>query len=330
MATVSGINGVKSSILELDPFYSGMNGTGTNSTVMLNIGASKWAQLGWFKSKIDGNVVRRETGLEFFLDLAHNYWRWYGARPVQTSTEYEILFDPNNGNKFDFFVAGSYWLSFSGFVPTTYELFSETHDLADQMPGVASNVEVFQASGYWTGLNHANYHVMTSAISTDNDTIYGGQRPADGKYYAWDKCIIGNTAVITSTASATPDSGAASASVGDPTLLPEDIVAIGLGQVVDRTSAAAATTNPASVAGISKAAAMKVAGGEIVVAASSRAYTASVRATAGGPVIPVWVITAAGGVPFFDGPPGATVPDPRISGAIVDASTGEFIGGFME
>jgi hypothetical protein len=86
--TVSGINGISSNILELSPYYSGSNGTGTNSTVMLvNSALSKWAQLGWYKSKIqNGTDITRQSALEFYLSSTQNFYDFFGSKPVQTQT----------------------------------------------------------------------------------------------------------------------------------------------------------------------------------------------------------------------------------------------------
>lgn len=73
-ATVNGVNGISSSILELNPMYSGSNGAGTNSTIMLvNSTLSEWAQLGWFKSQITSGSTLRESGLEFYQSSSQNY-----------------------------------------------------------------------------------------------------------------------------------------------------------------------------------------------------------------------------------------------------------------
>lgn len=61
-ANVSGVDGISSSILEYDPYYSAYNAAGTNSSVVLTKpDISQWAQLGWIVSQIDGGVVRREV-----------------------------------------------------------------------------------------------------------------------------------------------------------------------------------------------------------------------------------------------------------------------------
>jgi hypothetical protein len=59
VATISGISGVSSDVEEYDPYYSGQNGTGTNATIMITkANLDSWAQLGWFKSKIQGGITK--------------------------------------------------------------------------------------------------------------------------------------------------------------------------------------------------------------------------------------------------------------------------------
>ncbi len=74
---VSGINGLSSTILELNPYYSGSNSTGTNSSIMLlRWSPTQWAQLGWIKSKLYGGTVTRKVFLEFYLGPSQNYYRF--------------------------------------------------------------------------------------------------------------------------------------------------------------------------------------------------------------------------------------------------------------
>lgn len=113
---VSGVNGVNADILELSPYYSGVNKAGTNGTVMLTkTDLSQWAQLGWYKSKIADSVnIKRQSGIEFYLSRTQNFFEWFASHPVQTQTQYQILEANNN---FDFFIAGKYVSTWSGFAP---------------------------------------------------------------------------------------------------------------------------------------------------------------------------------------------------------------------
>ena len=182
--TVSGITGVSASILEYNPYYSGSNGTGTNATIMLlKRNPTQWGQLGWFKSKIDNGTIQRQVGVEYYISASDNRWYFWPGKTVGSTTPYKILYDAPVWK----FYASGVGLTFQSAIPapTEYQLFGETHDLADQMPGGTGAHEKFTFGFYYTGAGHTS-HVMTSAITTDT-TYYGVKKVADGKYDIWDK-----------------------------------------------------------------------------------------------------------------------------------------------
>lgn len=183
---VSGINGISSSILEYDPNYTGVNSTGTNASVMLvgTSGGTRWAQLGWLKSKLDGGVTRREVFVEFYLSSSQNYFQFWTAKSLGSSTWYEILY--GSPSTWNFFVAGTHYKTFTGtFTPSQYQVFGETHDYADQMPGGTSNHVTFTNTQYFTG--SGTTHWVTSSIQAVSP--YGGSHPSTGRYDIWDtKC----------------------------------------------------------------------------------------------------------------------------------------------
>lgn len=329
--TVSGINGVSSNILELDPYYSGNNGTGTNSTIMLvNTAHSKWAQLGWFKSKIQAPPqIRRSAGLEFYLSSSQNYFQWFGPRSVQTQTWYEILEDTNN---FDFFVGGSYVATYSGFTPGEYQMFGETHDLADQMPGVSSNVETFRQSTYWTGANHSTQHTITSGVGYDS-RYYGGQNLGGGTYYAWDRCGSFSASQQGSEQASGPAPQLKTSetpwSAPSATLSADDLAAFAILTATD-VSGESLPADAATGWSVSEADAMKAAAKQIDVTSSSHTYQALVTRFPGESPRLAWIIATPGGSVPFDGPDGGPViAAPRLTGVILDPSTEGFWRGFM-
>ena len=334
--SVSGINGLTSNILELDPYYSGSNGTGTNSTIMLvNSSLSQWAQLGWFKSKIHyGFLVTREAGLEFYLSSSQNYFQWFGGRSVQTQTWYEILFE--TGSKFNFFVGGSYVANYSGFTPSAYQMFSETHDLADQMPGTTSNVETFRSSGYFTGSGHGTSHTITGSIGTDT-RYYGGQNLGGGTYYAFDLCgaaALSQPAAGGAVADATSISPQHLSippwSAPDATLSAGDLSLFGIQSAIDVTDSAASTDTASATTSVTRAQAVETASNEVNLGTNMRVYAAAASRSPGAPAQPVWIVTTSGGTVPFDGPAGGpSVPPARLTAVIIDATTGAFWRGFM-
>jgi hypothetical protein len=332
--TVSGINGVKANILELDPYYSGSNHTGTNATVMLvNTAHSKWAQLGMYKSKIqNGSTTTRQAALEFYSSQFVNIFEFFGSRSVQTQTEYEILED---NSTFDFFVAGAFKSEKQDvyFTPGEYEMFTETHDLADQMPGVNSNPETFRQATYWTGLNHATAHTITSTISSTDAQYYSGQNLLGGTYYAWDRCgSFSSLQVDPGTASVVPSQSRTSAipwSAPSAALSDDDKSFFDISSPREVTglsdTAASAADWPLGLSG-----ALKAAANVIDVTAASRAYQGWVSRAPGLAREPAWIVTTPGGTLPFDGPPdGPLVGAPRQTGVVLDPSTGELWRGFI-
>lgn len=335
-SVVSGINGLSSNILELSPYYSGSNGTGTNATIMLvNTTHSKWAQLGWFKSKIaDGSTVKRDAGLEFYLSSSQNSFQWFGSKQVQTQTWYEILYD---NNKFDFFVGGTFVATYSGFTPGEYQMFGETHDLADQMPGVSSNVETFRQSTYWTGVNHGTQHTITSPISTDT-RYYGGQNLGGGTYYAWDRCgtfaasqlkASGDGGAVNVASEPIAKTSSSPWSPASAALSSEDLATFAI-ETAEDVSGQRLAADAAAGWGLSEAEALSAAAKEIEVTADSRAYRATVIRFPREQPRAAWIVTTPGGSLPFDGPQGGpVVAAPRLTGVILDPDTGDLWRGFM-
>lgn len=182
-AAISQLTGVSASVTQYDPYYSGYNGTGTNATVMLaNSTATSWAQLGWFKSKLDGGVVKREDGLQYWVSPSNNYFKWFTSQPVGNSVWYEVLYEaPTTWN---FFIGGTYvWGASGSFTSDQYQIFGETHDYVDQMPGGTASHVVFLNSNYFTGSGHTA-HYVASIIHTDPQ--FGVSHPSTARYEIWD------------------------------------------------------------------------------------------------------------------------------------------------
>lgn len=266
-------------------------------------------------------------------------WNSIKARPrttsVQTETWYEIL---EAGGNFDFYVGGSSVARYSGFTPAGYQMFSETHDRADQMPGVSSNVETFRQSTYWTGANHGTQHTITGGISTDT-RYYGGQNLGGGTYYGWDQCgTFSASQVSNATAGAATDvrdAGPASKTTSTPwssasaRLSPDDLAAFAIESASDVTGQRL-TADLAGGWGLSEADALTAAANQIDVTAESRAYRARVIVAPGKQQESAWIVTTPGGTVPIDGPQGGPViAAPRLTGVILDPSTGELWRGFM-
>lgn len=186
---VTDLTGVKAEIEEYDPYYSGVNPAGTNATVMLNrrVSGNHWAQFGWWDSKIGVTNPIRRVGLEFFVSSSDNRFQFWAAQPIGQKTEYRIVYA--GGGVYEFIMSGTHLKSEAGIsTPTEIQIFGETHDRSDQMPGgsnLTSRVTVTN-SRYMTGATHV-FHTVTNNFGTANSTSYGFSNPSDGNYEMWDK-----------------------------------------------------------------------------------------------------------------------------------------------
>lgn len=188
MQSRSSLTGVKASIEQYNPYYSGDNNSGTNASVMLVKGSpTQWVQLGWLKSQLHpAGTTTRETFVEVFLSLENNRFYWWSADPVGNSTAYKIL---HNGSRdMTFYMNGSQIMTTNGAItqPTQYQIFGETHDKADQMPGGTGAHVTFSASRYYTGAGHSAV-VVGVAPFNEGSTIFGVSTDGNGSYDIWDK-----------------------------------------------------------------------------------------------------------------------------------------------
>ena len=144
---VAGITGVAASIQEYDPYYSGNNGTGTNMTVMLlKRNPTQWGQLGWMKSKIDNGTIQRQVGIEYYISSSDNRFYFWPGKTIGTYTPYKIYYQAPIWR----FYAYTTELTAQALIPapTEYQMFGETHDLADQMPGGINGHALFKFAKY--------------------------------------------------------------------------------------------------------------------------------------------------------------------------------------
>lgn len=185
---VSGVSGVASSILQHDPFYTAHNTTGTNVTVMLaNLAATKWAQFGWFKMVVNGSIIRK-SGLQYWVTGPNSYFQWFATEPTGVGIWYQVQYETSS-MVYDFYYGPSkihIWSAsqYGSFVPGQYQIFGETHDWADQMPGGTGKHVTLNNSNYWTGANHTA-HLVTTPINTEQ--YYGVSNPSTSNYQIWDK-----------------------------------------------------------------------------------------------------------------------------------------------
>jgi len=185
LGNASSLTGIASSILEISPYYSGNNPTGTVATVMLTTNnVTQWAQWGWYKSKIDNGNIQRQIGMEFYISAADNTFLFFGAKPIGDQTDYQIWY---TSGSYKFYVNDQLYVSEGGLAaPTQYQIFGETHDKSDQFPGSQSAHETLVSTAYFTGSTHIA-HTVTSATFNDDSTVSGISHPSAGRYETWDQ-----------------------------------------------------------------------------------------------------------------------------------------------
>lgn len=181
-------DGVQAVTDEYNPYYTGSNPTGSLMSVMLDHGTQMWAQVGWIKHKVSGNV-RREVFIEHVDGFGNNDFMFWTQKPVGSTTNYKITYDPSNG-RFSYYVAGSNYAgmnSNTAIRPTRWEIFGETHDGADQMPGGTNAHAKFRSakislhgSSVWSSANGTVHY---------NGTPYNKASGSLGSFDVWDvKC----------------------------------------------------------------------------------------------------------------------------------------------
>lgn len=178
-------DGVQAVTDEYDPYYSGLNATGSLMSVMLDHGNTMWAQLGWLKHKISG-TVRRELFVEHVDGFGNNSFYFWTQKPVGSTTNYKIAYTPSIG-RFDYYVNGSAYAglnSNTAIRPSRWEIFGETHDGADQMPGGTSAHAKFRNTQ--TSLNGSTVWSYANGTVHSNGTPYNSAAGSLGSVDVWD------------------------------------------------------------------------------------------------------------------------------------------------
>jgi hypothetical protein len=178
--SLAGVQGVHAYIEEYHPFV----GTGSESMmwVMLNVGGTKWSQIGWTQSPTSHRAFEQHTDASGHWFT--NYWPDQGG----TTNDYKVIQSAVGPGQtvWNFYINGSLKLqptrvwSASG-----YQLYGETHQKADQMAGGFSS---FGTKAVLSGGQKQNSAGTWSAVTTAagaNAAIYGAQLNS-GTYYIWD------------------------------------------------------------------------------------------------------------------------------------------------
>lgn len=181
-------NGVQADIDEYDPWYTAYDNTGTIMSVMLSAHPSdqlNWAQMGWVKHWVNAQI-KRFVFTETVDDVTGtNRWQYFQAAPIGSVTNYKITYDETTHTfvyKQDSIQIDNYTTS-SSWDPDQWEIFGETHDYVDQMPGGYDaharfkNIQIRKVGGTWiVPSNMFPHHVPTADVSL----------PSAGTIQIWD------------------------------------------------------------------------------------------------------------------------------------------------
>jgi hypothetical protein len=190
--------GVRATISEYDPYYTGSNHAGTNQSVFLTYrppsGSMAWSQFGWAKWRYRTNggsdgPTKRQVFLEMYYNNgANNIFQMWTDSAIGLNREYKILYGSGG---YSFYVNGGLYYS-SGSVPygpTTADIESETHDQADQMPGGTGNSAVFSGANYTIYPSWQSWSAFTAGIASN--ATWGGRSKIGSTYYVWDtRCSL--------------------------------------------------------------------------------------------------------------------------------------------
>lgn len=173
----SGLQGIKANIEEDTPWVA--TDSEVAAWVMLDtfyapLGKTVYAQVGWINDDI-ANSEHRTVFYEIITDTNVRIRNDFAAQPLGTSPLYQVTKDLNT-NQFVMSVNGSVlFATANNWDPSQYQIYGETHNKADQMPGSVSNHEVF--------LNTYSKH-GGSWWSLPSVTDVGGPGEADPINYA--------------------------------------------------------------------------------------------------------------------------------------------------
>lgn len=175
--------GVRADVDEYNPYFASNSLAGSLMSVMLS-NVPYWAQLGWQKYK-SGDTIRREIFIEHVDGFGNNTWMHWPGRPVGSVTNYKITFDASI-KRFNYYVAGSLYAGLNAnYTPIRYEIFGETHNTQDQMPGGYSAHAKFVNTYYTSSSTWTPWLSLTSPVHYYAPTARA-QRVSSVRYDIWD------------------------------------------------------------------------------------------------------------------------------------------------
>lgn len=178
----AGLEGVKADIEEYSPYVS-VNSVST-AWVMLAKNTTRYAQVGWWRRYLSPGVFSRKTMIQWTDDAGQAFTQEYPAHTIGTFTTYKVLYDPAT-DTFSLWDGTTLLYShFYAWVPNNFEIFGETHNRDDQMPGGTQAHLDFNQTFVKLG---ANWYSPGSSASATDPTIHGALLAHPTDYDIWDK-----------------------------------------------------------------------------------------------------------------------------------------------
>lgn len=149
--------------------------------MLANSSSSKWGQLGWQK--------RSSSGHEIFIEnnngAGSNDWMHFAGKPIGSRTTYKITFD-STAKRLNYYVNGMLYagLGAVAWTPASYQIFGETHNRLDQMPGGRNAHAKFLNTYYTASATWSPWFSLTTGVS-HADTA-GAVRVNSVDYEIWD------------------------------------------------------------------------------------------------------------------------------------------------
>jgi hypothetical protein len=173
---------VRTGIREYSPFTE--SGSEVSAWNMLNNGGTKWSQTGWWKSN---------SGRWGFAQWTNNSGNWFTefrtASTIGSTPTYETIYNVATAdwiwkrNNVVLHTADALWQ------PKTVQVYGETHNRGDQMPGGTSYHVVFLSAQYILSNGTTWLSMGTNAGATD-PTIHGAVKVDNARYEIWDKACV--------------------------------------------------------------------------------------------------------------------------------------------
>jgi hypothetical protein len=175
---VSNLQGVKADVEEYAPYV--MTGSVVSAWVMLARNTTRYAQVGWWKK----SGVLRRVFIQYTDDAGQKFTKEWSGHGIGSFTTYKVLYAPAT-DTFSLWDESTKLYEHSyAWVPNNFEIYGETHNRNDQMPGGTQAHMDFNNTFVKIG---ANWYSPGSSPTASDPTIHGASHPHPSDYDIWDK-----------------------------------------------------------------------------------------------------------------------------------------------